>query len=320
MPHSRYRLTLLALLAIAPAALAEQVKLASTGFAVLNVTREAADFYANHLAQQLNLVGVRVITPNEISAILGFDRQRQLLGCSKEGSSCLLELANALGVDGVVTGDVGKFGDSYQINVKIVSAQDGSLLSAFSNRVEGEPRLLDAFTEGARQSAPEIAEKLHKNRAVVAKTGPRNAVTVNVGGIAFGVYSAEYERALTEHWSFTAGPDVYVNVNFLLQGRSENGLGMSGGVHYYFFGEAPQGFFAFGRLAVNSTSVLGVNPEAGFAAALNLGVGYTLVLWNVLDLSLGAGAGPELQQIINPASRTNFFLNVRLRVNVGFVF
>jgi len=46
--------------------------------------------------------GVEVISPSEIAAVLGLERQRQLLGCSESG--CLAELGGAMGVDYIIQG------------------------------------------------------------------------------------------------------------------------------------------------------------------------------------------------------------------------
>ena len=109
----------LSLLSASPGA----IKLAAPGFSVLNVPENAARYYSDHLAHQLDVEGIEVITPTQVSALLGVERQKQLLGCSD--SSCVVELANALGADGVITGSLGKFADAYQVDIKILSTRDG---------------------------------------------------------------------------------------------------------------------------------------------------------------------------------------------------
>src|SRR4051812_14698011 len=97
------------------------VKLASPGLSYVNVDDKLGDFFNEYFAQQLVLQGgIRVTTKNEISSLLGFERQRQLLGCSDQSSSCLAELAGALGVDGIITGSIAKLSSGYAGNIKIV--------------------------------------------------------------------------------------------------------------------------------------------------------------------------------------------------------
>src|SRR5689334_4664094 len=49
------------------------------------------------LAATQNYLGTEVIGREDINALLGFDLQRQMVGCSE--SSCLAEIGGALGVD-----------------------------------------------------------------------------------------------------------------------------------------------------------------------------------------------------------------------------
>ncbi len=152
----------LVLVALVSGANPEPVKLAATGFQFVNITPELATFCSEHFAQQLTMEGIRVTTPNEIATMLGFERQKELMGCSDKSTSCLAELANALGVDGLVTGTVGKFGKTYQVNIKVLNAGDARPLSAYSNRVKDEEALIEEYTRAAKQIAPELIKKLKK--------------------------------------------------------------------------------------------------------------------------------------------------------------
>ena len=59
-----------------------------------------------------------VTTQKDISTLLGLERQKQLLGCGEESSSCLSELAGAIGARFVVSGSVTRLGDTYQLNLQ----------------------------------------------------------------------------------------------------------------------------------------------------------------------------------------------------------
>ncbi len=155
----------LVVVALVSAANPEPVKLAATPFQFVNLSPELATFCSEHFAQQLTLEGIRVTTPNEISTLLGFERQRELMGCTDKSTSCLAELANALGVDGLITGTVGKFGKSYQVNIKILSAADARPMVAHSGRVKGEEDLIDEYTRAAQKLAPLLLAKLRKSPA-----------------------------------------------------------------------------------------------------------------------------------------------------------
>src|SRR5438132_10875798 len=119
-------LTLGVVLAASPDA-AQPVKLASVGFIQLNLTEQLANVYAETFAAKLQACGgITVMTPKDIAAVLGIERQKQLLGCSDEASSCSAEIAGALGVDGIIRGDVARVGTAYQINIRVLSAKSGA--------------------------------------------------------------------------------------------------------------------------------------------------------------------------------------------------
>lgn len=68
-------------------AAAEPVKLAAPAFKCADVGTEKCEFYADFLAQQLEVAGVKVISERQLQALLGLDRQKQLLGCTEDTHS-----------------------------------------------------------------------------------------------------------------------------------------------------------------------------------------------------------------------------------------
>ena len=154
----------LSLLAAAPAPL----KLAAPGLSCVNAEEKTCDFFNDYFAQQLATdAGARVTTKTEISALLGFERQKQLLGCSEEASSCLAEIAGALGVDGVLVGSVATFGPELALTVKVVGAKDGEPLASWSTRAKKDA-VLDALGTGARALARQLRAKTGARAPVAA--------------------------------------------------------------------------------------------------------------------------------------------------------
>jgi hypothetical protein len=137
---------------------APTTKLAAPNFTALNVPDSEASYYTTHFASQLALTGLRVTTAVEIAALMGLERQKQLSGCSDSSSSCVIELANGLGVDALVLGSLAKFNTQYQVNVKILSAADGRQLSVWSSRAEAGTALLDELSRAARGMAADVSE------------------------------------------------------------------------------------------------------------------------------------------------------------------
>lgn len=138
------------------------VRLAAPGLHGVRVTPDVVGFFSDHLAQQLTVQGLQVVTASEMQSLIGLERQKALLGCDAVAqSSCLVELASALGVDGVVTGSVGRFDETIQVNLKVISASDGRSLGAWSGSAEKESAVLARLNEAASSLAAQVAVSLH---------------------------------------------------------------------------------------------------------------------------------------------------------------
>ena len=109
---------------------AAPVRLAAPGLGLVNVDEKLGSFFTEHVAQQLKLARLDVVTQKEMQSILGLERQKQIMGCGGE-NSCMAELASALGADGMVLGDIAKVGGRFQINLKIIASDSARTLAVF---------------------------------------------------------------------------------------------------------------------------------------------------------------------------------------------
>ena len=173
--------------------------LALPGLNAVNLDKGADALYAELLAQELTTRGLRIMTARDISATLGLERQRQLLGCSEE-HTCISELVGALGADGLIVGDVGKLGAEYVINLKVLSAVNGSALAIFNTRAAKEELVPKALARGAWSLTKQLADKqplwVLKPGPEVLMEEPKQGLSrwwavvpaaVGVGGVAAGV-------------------------------------------------------------------------------------------------------------------------------------
>jgi TolB-like protein len=87
--------------------------------------------------------GLTVISQSEIKDILGFEQQKQMLGCDDE--SCLAEIGDALGVDRMVTGTVGKVGETFVINIKLIDSAKAQAIDRVGETIAGRVELLPPF-------------------------------------------------------------------------------------------------------------------------------------------------------------------------------
>ena len=138
---------LVAALAAAPAT---ELRYAAPGFDAVNVDEKLVAFLADHLAQRLQEGGLQVLTASDMGAVLGLERQKELLGCSDASTSCVTELANALGADGLIVGSVARLDDLYQLNVKVISATDARAIATWSGRADSQREALLALDDAAR--------------------------------------------------------------------------------------------------------------------------------------------------------------------------
>ncbi len=138
---------------------AAPVRLAAPGLGLVNVDEKLGSFLTEHVAQRLKLARLDVVTQKEMQSILGLERQKQIRGCV-EVSSCMAELASALGADGLVLGDIAKVGGRFQINLKIIASDSARTLAVFSESVSSEDQVIDALTRGAYLLAVDVNHAL----------------------------------------------------------------------------------------------------------------------------------------------------------------
>lgn len=177
---------MLQLLVVASLA-AAPIKVGLPGLTGLQMSPEALSYFSEHLGTQLETRGIDCVSQGEISTLLGIERQKQLLGCADDGSSCMLELANAMGVDAIIVGSVGKFGDTYQINVKALRSS-GQQLGQFTRQVDGERTVLAALSDAADSLSEQLQRALRPGAP--PSTGIRRTwalVPAALGVVSFGV-------------------------------------------------------------------------------------------------------------------------------------
>ncbi|MDP1829929.1 MAG: hypothetical protein Q8L48_42095 [Archangium sp.] len=86
---------------------------------------------------------LKVTSSRDIEQVLGLERQRQLLGCDAASSSCLAELAGALGVELLLSASIVKSESGYLATVRVLGTRTGRPLATNSERVGTEAALLD---------------------------------------------------------------------------------------------------------------------------------------------------------------------------------
>lgn len=95
------------------------------------------------VAEMTKMEGLEVIGSSDVEAMLGFEKQKDLLGC-EENISCLAEIGGALGVEKIVSGRMGKVGALLLLNLGLINIADARPENRVTKRHRSE-RLEDFF-------------------------------------------------------------------------------------------------------------------------------------------------------------------------------
>lgn len=86
------------------------------------------------MAELRKYEGLSVVGMSEVRAMLTHETNRQLLGC-EDDTSCIAEVAGALGVDALVLGQCGRVGDTDLLTIKRVDVRQAKLGASATRRM-----------------------------------------------------------------------------------------------------------------------------------------------------------------------------------------
>jgi len=167
-----------AVLAAMPAAAAERQKVVVLSVQALDAEAAQGDETAaqrlaiivtEQLTRQLASQDVEVIGSRDLASLISIERQRQLLGCSDESTSCLQEISDALGAPLTVTGTLSIAGKAMRLDVKLIRTRDAHVLFREGTPVERREDVFDALGPIARRIAGVVHEV---ERGLPGGTGP----------------------------------------------------------------------------------------------------------------------------------------------------
>lgn len=129
---------------------------------------------AEEIARALPPSAFQVTTAAQLQAVMGLERQRQLLGCSEDSTACVAELANALGTDVVVTSTLSRTSDGLRCNVVFMSGHNGTALDRVSVEAASDGQLFEKlFGEVSEAAARVFAAQRPGARLEPGKVGVR---------------------------------------------------------------------------------------------------------------------------------------------------
>ncbi len=106
---------------------------------------DVADTLTQVVAEQVSKTpGYSAISQAEIASLLGVEKQKQMLGCSSS-QSCLAEIGGALGAKLVLSGSLGKVGESHVLQLQLLDTQKAQVKARESKTINGaQDKLLNA--------------------------------------------------------------------------------------------------------------------------------------------------------------------------------
>lgn len=136
----------MAVLLTATASAADREKLVVLPFAgsESSLVGIASEQLTTELAQYPRL---DVVSSSDVAALLGLERQKQLLGCAEEASSCLTEISAALGAPWLVQGSLGRVGGLLRVDLKLLRSADGRALFREGRTLTSDDQLPSALAE-----------------------------------------------------------------------------------------------------------------------------------------------------------------------------
>jgi len=100
------------------------------------VTEKTASTLTEAVAGELRRVpSLSVSTQQEIVATLSLETQKQVLACDE--AQCMADFGGALGVDSIVTGNLGRLGESWLVNLKLIDVSTVKVAAQADRRIRG---------------------------------------------------------------------------------------------------------------------------------------------------------------------------------------
>lgn len=196
-------------LLMAAAVTAAPVKIAVPDVTTSGLTRAEGSALMEFFGERLAAAsGAQVVTPSTTAALLGLERQKQLLGCD-EGSSCLAELANAMGVDFVVAGSLVKLGQGFTVTLRLLDTRTAQARLSASERLADEESLSRWLATVAAEWGETVSVKARRSPAPLAVAIGGGVVAV-VGGVLLGI-AGSYAAQLNARPSPFGSADGFAN-------------------------------------------------------------------------------------------------------------
>lgn len=156
------------------------------------VERLAAAIDEQILTELSNSGRFIVVGKSDIAALIGLERQKQLLGCGEDANSCLAELSGALGSPYVISGALARAGTKLRLDLKLVRADKGEVIGRQGAVIAGEDEVFAVVSSMVKAlAATGVVEKPSRApQVVLISTGGAVAIS---GVVVLAVQASQGE-------------------------------------------------------------------------------------------------------------------------------
>jgi TolB-like protein len=159
-------------------------------------TRKTAESLTEILTTDLAKTGrFEVMAESDVGTLIGFERQKQILGCTDTG--CLAEIAGAVGADYLLYGTMGKVGNQLSLDLKLADSKKASIAARDGAQVDSADQLIGAGRKVLQGILTQMGfvpvKPVVEVRAQTKGAGPVPYVVLGLGGaalVAGGVLTA----------------------------------------------------------------------------------------------------------------------------------
>ncbi|MEC9464359.1 MAG: hypothetical protein VX834_01145, partial [Myxococcota bacterium] len=149
----------------------DDYRVAVYDFEVTNIPEGMARVISNSLLSEIRkLEGISAIGMDEIREMIDFEAQRQSMGCDAD-QACMAEIAGALGVDEVVTGQLSEEANGRTLTLRRIDQRRADVVGSVTRRLaigDGEEFLL-AIGPAVEAVYPERKNRPGTKRGVAEK-------------------------------------------------------------------------------------------------------------------------------------------------------
>ena len=154
---------------------------------------------------------VSVVSMDEVRAMLDVETQKQLSGCSED--SCLSEIADSLGVDGVVIGSLSAIGTEHIFGLRRIDQREGRALGQVTRRLVPEGG--EEFLAAIGPAVEELFAEFELRPGAVRGVPPEVALRLNPPPLPPWVFWTTTATAA----ALTAATAAGLGINLVLQAQ-----------------------------------------------------------------------------------------------------